>query len=190
MDELLAGVLGAHEAPENVPEPGPSHRDWGTPRSKAVGWYDPAALAGAGAQLSGRAFLQRIVDGRLPPPPIANLIGAELVSVGEGEAEFRCAPDESTYNPIGMVHGGLLCTLLDSAAGCAVHTLLPAGTGYSTIEIKVSFLKALGADEGAVKARGRVLRVGGRVGFAEAHAFNSGGELVGHASSSILLLRG
>ena len=109
-------------------------------RTKSISWHDPAALAVAGAELSGREFLEAIVDGRLPPPPIARLIGAELVSVGEGEALFRCAPDESTYNPIGIVHGGFLCTLLDSAAGCAVHTLLPAGTGYGSIEIKVSFL--------------------------------------------------
>jgi uncharacterized protein (TIGR00369 family) len=175
--------------PEDAAEPGRRRSDWGTPRSKTVVWHDPTALASAGAELSGRAFLQAIVEGRLPPPPIVNLIGAELVSVGEGEAEFRCAPDESTYNPIGMVHGGLLCTLLDSAAGCAVHTLLPAGTGYSTIEIKVSFLRALRVDEGEVTVRGRVLRVGGRVGFAEAHARNPSGELVGHASSSILILR-
>ena len=111
-------------------------------RTKSISWHDPAALARAGAELSGREFLEAIVDRRLPPPPIARLIGAELVSVGDGEAVFRCTPDESTYNPIGMVHGGLLCTLLDSAAGCAVHTRLPAGAGYGTIEIKVSFLNS------------------------------------------------
>src|SRR5687767_6450926 len=119
------------------------HNRWGAPRSKAVTWHDPAIPAAAAAELPGREFLQAIVDGRLPPPPIANLVGARLVSVGDGEALFRCTPDESTFNPIGMVHGGLLCTLLDSAAGCAVHTLLQAGVGYSSIEIKVSFLEAL-----------------------------------------------
>jgi uncharacterized protein (TIGR00369 family) len=90
------------------------------------------------------------------------------VSVDDGEAVFRCAPDESTYNPIGMVHGGLLCTLLDSAAGCAVHTRLPAGTGCGTIEIKVSFLRPLHADAGEIEVHGHALRVGRRVAFAAA----------------------
>jgi len=111
------------------------HDRWGTPRSRTVTWYDPAIPAAAGAELPGRQFLRAIVEGRLPPPPIANLVGARLVSVGDGEALFRCTPDESTYNPIGMVHGGLLCTLLDTAAGCAIHTLLPAGVGFSSIEM-------------------------------------------------------
>ena len=73
-------------------------------------------MAAAATELPGREFLQAIIDGRPPPPPIANLFGAELVAVGDGEALFRCTPDASTDNPIGMVHGGLLCTLLDSAS--------------------------------------------------------------------------
>jgi acyl-coenzyme A thioesterase PaaI-like protein len=109
-------------------------------RSKTVSWHDPVALSAAGARLPGRELLEAIIAGDLPPPPMAALIGVELVSVGEGEAVFRCTPDESTYNAIGIVHGGLLCTLLDTAAGCAVHSLLPAGAGFSSIEIKVSFL--------------------------------------------------
>jgi uncharacterized protein (TIGR00369 family) len=158
-------------------------------RSKTVSWHDPAALAAAGASLSGLEFLQAVSEGRLPGPPIAELMGAELTSVAEGQATFRCTPDESTYNPLGLVHGGVLCTLLDSAAGCAVHTQLPAGTGYSSIEIKVSFLKPLRAGNGAIEVHGQVLRVGRRVAFAEAHARDADGQLVGHATSSIALLR-
>jgi uncharacterized protein (TIGR00369 family) len=162
---------------------------WGDARSKAVTWNDPATLAARAGVLPGRDFLHEIIDGRLPPPPIANLIGARLVSIDDGEAVFRCTPDESAYNPIGMVHGGLLCTLLDSAAGCAVHTRLPAGTGYGTIEIKVSFLEPLRADVGEIEAHGHALRVGGRVAFAEAHARDARGRLVGHATTSIALTR-
>ena len=81
-----------------------------------------------------------------------------LVSVGDGEALFRCTPDERTYNPIRIVHGGFLCTLLDSAAGCAVHTILPAGTRYGTIEIKVRFLTPLHAHGGPIEAGGAVPR--------------------------------
>jgi uncharacterized protein (TIGR00369 family) len=131
---------------------------WGVARTREVTWYDPAIAATAAARLPGREFLQAIADGRLPPPPIASLLGAELVCVGDGEAVFRITPDESTYNPIGMVHGGLLCTMLDSAAGCAVQTLLPAGAGYGTIEIKVSFLRPLHADGGPIEVHGQVLR--------------------------------
>jgi uncharacterized protein (TIGR00369 family) len=161
---------------------------WGAPRTRTVSWHDPLLSAASAERLSGREFLQKIIDGKLPPPPIANLFGARLVSVGEGEALFRCEPDESTYNPIGMVHGGFLCTLLDSAAGCAVHTLLPAGVGYASIEIKVSFLKAVRAGSGEVDVRGHALRVGQRVAFAEAHAL-VGDQLVGHATTSIALVR-
>jgi uncharacterized protein (TIGR00369 family) len=166
-----------------------SANGWGAPRTRAVSWYDPAIPAAAGAELPGRELLQAIIDGRLPPPPIASLVGGELVSVGDGQALFRITPDESTYNPIGMVHGGLLCTMLDSAAGCAVQTLLPAGVGFSSIEIKVSFLKALHAASGPLEIRGRALRVGGRIAFAEAHARNGDGDLVGHATTSIALGR-
>jgi uncharacterized protein (TIGR00369 family) len=161
------------------------HDGWGAPRSKSISWNDPLALAVAGAELSGREFLQAIIDGRLPPPPMATLIGAELVLVGEGEAVFRCTPDESSYNPIGIVHGGLLCTLLDFAAGAAVQTLLNAGAASSSIEIKVSYLKPLRADSGPIEVHGRALRVGGRVAFAEAHARDQNGELVGHATTSL-----
>src|SRR5579862_6808716 len=111
--------------------------DWGQPRTKAVSWYDPAISSRAASTLPGREFLQAIADGRLPRPPFADLVGARLHSVGDGEVVFRCTPDESTYNPGGVVHGGLLCMLLDSACGCSVQSLLPGGVVISSIEIKV-----------------------------------------------------
>lgn len=161
--------------------------DWGEPRTKTVSWYDPATGHAAAAMMSGREFLQAMIDGRVPPPPFAQLIGAELVSVGDGVAVFRCTPDESTYNPLGLVHGGVVCTLLDSAAGCAVHSQLPAGVGFSSIEIKVSFLSP--ANGTALEIEGRSLRVGRQVAFAEAHARTAGGKLVAHATTSIALSR-
>jgi uncharacterized protein (TIGR00369 family) len=169
-----------HEKPSN----------WGEERTKEVRWHDPLPLAACARELPGREFLQAIIDGRLPPPPIASLLGMRLVSVGDGEALFACEPDEAVYNPIGMVHGGWLCTLLDSAAGCAVHSTLPAGVGYSSIELKVSFLKAVQAGTGVIEVKGRVLRVGGRVAFAEAQAQTAGGDLVGHATTSAAILGG
>jgi uncharacterized protein (TIGR00369 family) len=160
-----------------------------TVRSKTITWEDPSVSASAMASMNGRELLQAILDGQLPRPPIADLIGAHLTSIGEGVAVFECTPDESTYNPIGLVHGGLLCTLLDSAAGCAVHTLLPAGVGYSSIEIKVSFMSAVRADSGKLVVEGRALRVGRQIAFAEAHARTATGKLVGHATSSLAVMR-
>lgn len=164
--------------------------DWGEPRSKTVTWYDPAVALTAAAGMAGREFLQAIVEGDLPRPPFAALTGAELVSVGDGVVVFRCAPDESMYNPLGVIHGGMLCTLLDSAAGCAVHTQLPAGVGMSSIEIKVSFLSAVTANGAALEIEGRALRVGRQVAFAESHARTAAGKLVGHATTSLALMRG
>ena len=135
---------------------------WGAPRSKTVSWYDPAISASAGASIPGREHLQAIIDGKLPVPPFAALVGARLDSVAEGEAVFRCTPDESTYNPAGVVHGGLLCMLLDSACGCAVQSLLPAGVAISSIEIKVSFLSPLRSDSGELEIRGRRSASAGR----------------------------
>jgi uncharacterized protein (TIGR00369 family) len=168
--------------------PAATHTDWGPRRTRDLTWYSPATLAAAAADLSGRELLTAISERRLPAPPMAELVGARLVSVGDGEVRFAWTPDESAYNPIGMIHGGLLCTLLDFAAGAAVHTQLPAGVGFSSIEIKVSYLKALRADSGDIDVHGRALQVGRRVAFAEAHARNPAGELVGHATSSIAVI--
>jgi uncharacterized protein (TIGR00369 family) len=158
-------------------------------RTKTITWEDPSTSVAAMASMTGRELLEAIRDGQLPRPPIADLLDMRLVSVGEGVAVFECTPDESAYNPIGLVHGGLLCTLLDSAAGCAVHSLLPAGVGYSSIEIKVSFLAPVRADSGTLEAEGRALRVGRQVAFAEAHARTADGKLVGHATSSLAVMR-
>lgn len=163
--------------------------DWGPARRKTVTWHDPAIALAAAATMPGREFLQAILDGDLPRPPFAALTGAELVSVGDGAVGFRCTPDESTYNPLGVMHGGMLCTLLDSAAGCAVQTQLPAGVGITSIEIKVSFLSAVRADSGTLEIEGRSLRVGRQVAFGEAHARAAGGKLVGHATTSMALTR-
>ena len=160
-----------------------------TARSKTITWEDPSISAAAMASMTGRELLEAIIDGRLPRPPIADLIDARLTSVGDGVVVFECTPDESTYNPIGLVHGGLLCTLLDSAAGCAVHSLLPADVGYSSIEIKVSFLAPVRANSGTIEVEGRALRVGRQVAFAESHARTADGKLVGHATSSLALMR-
>jgi len=162
---------------------------WGSARTKTVTWYDPAIARASAAKLPGREFLQAIIGGHVPRPAFAALTGAELVAVDDGIAVFRFTPDESTLNPLGVVHGGMICTLLDSAAGCAVHTQLPAGVGMSSIEIKVSFLSAVMAGGEPLEVTGQSLRVGRQVAFAEAHARTGEGKLVGHATTSIALMR-
>jgi uncharacterized protein (TIGR00369 family) len=114
----------------------------------------------------------------------------ELVSVAPGEAVFTCVPDDSMLNPLGLVHGGTLCTLLDSAMGVSVQTEVPITVGYATIELKVSYLKPLPYDGGVIEVRGRVLQRGRRIAFAEAHAFAPGGALVGHATSTLAAVGG
>lgn len=162
---------------------------WGESRSKQVTWNDPHITGEIARRVSGRELLQAMIDGHIAPPPMAQLLGFTLAHIGDGEAIFRSTPDSSVYNPLGTVHGGWLCTLLDSAAGCAVHTLLPAGVGYTTVEIKVSFLEAVHAGSGRIEVTGRALKVGRRIAFAEAHARDERSHLVGHATSSLAVFR-
>jgi uncharacterized protein (TIGR00369 family) len=156
-------------------------------RERTVSWQDPMETAMAGRGREGLPFLRSMVDGEVPPPPIANLLGMRLVSVSPGEAVFALTPDESMYNPIGVVHGGIVCTLLDSALGCALHTTLPAGKGYTSVEIKVSYLKAVRHTSGLLTATGRVVRAGSRVGFTEGEVVDASGALVATATSTLLV---
>jgi uncharacterized protein (TIGR00369 family) len=105
----------------------------------------------------------------------------------EGLVEFGCTLDESVYNPIGVVHGGLVCTLLDTVAGCAVHTTLPKGMAYTSIELKVNYLRAVHASSGPLTAIGRVVKPGRRVAFAEGEILDAQGRTVATASSSLLV---
>ena len=121
-----------------TPEPQP---EWGPARSRAVQWWDPSRTAAQATGRTGLEFMQALADGKIPPPPIAMLLGMWPTRVERGLAQFECVPDESAYNPIGVVHGGLVCTLADSVAGCAVHTTLDAGIGYTSIDITVNYLR-------------------------------------------------
>src|SRR5437762_14105463 len=127
--------------------------------------------------MAGAAFLRAIAERKLPPPPIANLMGFDIGEVGAGRVIFGVGPQEYHYNPIGMVHGGLAATLLDSAMGCAVHSLLPEGRAYTTLELKVNFIRALRHDTGVVKAMGKVIHLGGKVATAEGRVLVAEGKL-------------
>ncbi|KQH80541.1 aromatic compound degradation protein PaaI [Mycobacterium gordonae] len=152
-----------------------------------VRWRDPALGLTVLPELSGIEFMKKMADGELPAAPIASHFGMDLIEVGPGTVTFRCVPDESHYNPIGAVHGGLVCTLLDSALGCATHTTLPAGSGYTSIEIKVNYLRSVSAVSGALTCTGRVVKPGRRVAFAEGEVLDGQGKLVATASGSLLI---
>ncbi len=167
------------------PEPAPAH--WGPARSKAISWHDPLTTAKALLDLSGLQALAALRDGLVAPPPIMSHFEMAIVGLSEGGVEFSCLPDESAYNPIGMVHGGLACTLLDTVIGCAVHSTLPARTGYTSIELKVSYLRPVHSGT-RLRARGWVTKPGRRVAFAEGAITDPDGRTVATASGSCLIM--
>jgi uncharacterized protein (TIGR00369 family) len=158
-----------------------------TARRRVVHWDDPAASAEAAGRLAGLPFLEAIRDGRLPAPPVSRLVGFTLTEVDAGRAVFECEPSESHFNPIGTVHGGVISTLLDSALSCAVHATLPEGTGYTTAELKVNFVRPVLAVTGRLRAEGRIIHVGSRLATAEARLTDAAGKLYAHAVGTCLV---
>ena len=150
--------------------------------------HDPVEAARDLAQLDGLTALRAMIAGELPPPPIATLLGFDLVEVDEGRAVFAAHPGPEHYNPIGMVHGGLVCTLLDTVTGCAVQTTLPAGTGYAHIDLQVSYLRPVHGHTGTLSARGWVTKPGRRVAFAQGEVVDPAGKLLATATASLAVL--
>jgi uncharacterized protein (TIGR00369 family) len=137
--------------------------------------------------LSGLEFLEAIAAGRLPAAPISAVLGFRLVEVAHGRTVFEGQPQPAFYNPIGSVHGGWALTLLDSCTACAVQTTLAAGQGYTSIETKVNFTRPLTADLGALRAEGRVISVGRRIGTAEGRLTGDDGRVYAHGTSTCLI---
>ena len=158
--------------------------EWGPERSRTVTWHEPGPTTAKGLTMAGIDYMRAVADGDLPQPPIAGLMRLELVEVEPGRAVFTCVPDESAYNPIGAIHGGLICTLLDSVTGC---TTLPQGKGYTSVEIKVNYLKAVRLSSGLLTATGTVVKAGLRVGFAEGVVTDASGAVVATATSTLLI---
>lgn len=148
-------------------------------RSRTLVWQDPVPTAAAGATMSGLEYMEAIVAGELPPPPIAVTMRMAPVELAEGRVVFEGRPGEEHYNPIGLVHGGYASTLLDSALGCAVHTTLPAGVAYTSLGLEVKFLRPITRDTGAVRCLGEVVHRGRRQATAE-------GRLVAAESGKVL----
>jgi uncharacterized protein (TIGR00369 family) len=164
----------------------------GVAHSRLVTWHDPITTQSSSASMSGLAYWRAVADGHLPPPPIAELLRMHPVEAEDGRATFTCTPDASMYNPLGVVHGGAVCTLLDTATACALHTTLPEGVSYTSVEIKVNYLKAVTVDSGTLTAVGTVVKAGSRIGFAEGSVTDASGKLVATATSTLLIfdLRG
>jgi len=159
-------------------------------RSLSVSWSDPRILADAARSMSGIEFLHSICDGRLPAPPIAQLLGMRLAEVERGHAVFEVTPAEHHYNPIGVVHGGLAMTLLDSAMACSVQTQIPAGSGYTTLEVKVNLVRPITMQTGKLRAIGKVLHGGNRIATAEGRLEDASGKLYAHGTTTCIVLNG
>jgi uncharacterized protein (TIGR00369 family) len=166
------------ESVESVPSP---------VRRREVTWEDPLVGAALARDLSGLDYLLGIAEGRIPPPPIAALLGMSIVRVEPGQVTFGLDVGEHLYNPIGSVHGGVFCTLLDSAMGCAVHASLDRGQAYTTLELKVNIVKALTLSTPSVTATGQVISGGRRVVTASGQITGPDGTLYAHATTTCLV---
>ena len=157
-------------------------------RTLEVRWEDPVQLANTARTMAGIDFLRAMRDGKVPHPPICAVLDYRLVEVEPGHAVFEISPGEQHYNPIGVVHGGIAMTLLDSAMGCAVQTQMPAGGGYTTLEAKTNLVRPISSETGRLRAIGKVVHVGKRVATAEARLEDPSGKLFAHATSTCIVL--
>ncbi|QBD79241.1 PaaI family thioesterase [Ktedonosporobacter rubrisoli] len=158
-------------------------------RTRTITWQDPLPVLQQGRELSGLQYMQAVKSGQLPPPPMMELMGVWISEVNEERIVFAVEPAEYHYNPLGVVHGGLAATLLDSAMGCAVHVALPANVSYTTLELKVNLVRALTRSTGVVYGEGKVLHLGGRIATAEGRVFDANGKLYAHGTTTCLIMR-
>ena len=158
-----------------------------TKRTRTYAWDDPLELLSRAGELSGIQALQLIAAGELPPPPFAQTLGFGRIEVEKGRATFEIEPAEFHYNPIGVVHGGLALALLDSAMGCAVHSTLAAGVAYTTLEVKVNFVRPLTSSTGRVRCIATVVHGGRTVATAEGRLVDAEGKLYAHGTSTLLI---
>jgi len=160
-----------------------------TSRTRTITWEDPDAALVRASELSGLEQMQAIMDGTLPPPPIAVMMGFHPVEVAEGRAVFAAQPAECHYNPIGVVHGGFAATMLDTATGCAVQTLLPKGVAYTTLALNTNFVRPITRDTGRVLCEADVVHRGGTIATADGRLVaESSGKLLAHATSTCLIV--
>ena len=170
-----------------------------SPQDNAASWREQeAAMRGRWGEpgvvpleslrtMSGMEVFQAIGEGRLPTPPIGRLIDFIAIEFEPGRMVFQGTPREDHYNPLGSVHGGYAATLLDSCVGCAIHTMLPAGRGYTTLELKINYIRGMTAQTGPVRAEGKTISVGKQVAVAEGRLTDSAGRLLAYATTTCLI---
>jgi uncharacterized protein (TIGR00369 family) len=158
-------------------------------RSRTYEWEDPVPLASQASQLSGMEFLEKITNAELPLPPLIHTLDFKVSTILPGRAEFTFQPQEFHYNPLGSVHGGVITAILDSALGCTLHSVLPAGTGYTTVDIKVNFLKSISIKTGLMRAVGAIINQGNRTALLEARLTDENGKLYAYATSTCMILK-
>jgi uncharacterized protein (TIGR00369 family) len=167
----------------------PGERQPGQSRQRSYSWQDPAGSAAAARTMAGIDFFRALADGTFPVPPIAATLDFTMVAVDPGRVVFEFTPAEFHYNPIGSVHGGVYATMCDSACGCAVHSMLPAGAYYTSQDLNVKFLRPVTVATGPLQCEGTVIHLGSRTALAEARLSDGQGKLYAHATSNCLIFR-
>lgn len=160
-----------------------------TKRERTHGWADPKALAEKAKSMSGFDFLNGILNGETPQAPVAETLDFHPLSLEPGKVVFEYEPREYHYNPIGTVHGGVISTILDTAMGCALQSRLSHGVAYTTLELKVNFLKAVTSERGKLKAEGRIIHLGRTTALVEADLKDDNGTLYAHGVSTCMIFK-
>lgn len=160
----------------------------GLSRSRNHVWEEPTELARSLLPLSGAEFLEAWSNGEVTPP-IAATLGFTLSSFADGHVEIGCTPNEFHYSPYGTVHGGLAATLLDTATGCAIQTRLPAGTGYATLNLAVSYVRPIRIETGSLRCIGEVVSVGRTVAVSEATIIDASERVLARATATCLVIK-
>jgi uncharacterized protein (TIGR00369 family) len=159
-----------------------------TLRTRTITWQNPAPITDAAKTMSGEQRLRAVISGKLPVPPMAALVGIALITAESGVAVFESHPAEYHYNLGGVAHGGFACTIMDSALGCAVTSLLPAGKSCATTDLHVRFVRPITIESGRVRCEARVLHLGRTIATAEARLTDAGGKLCAHATTACAIL--
>lgn len=158
-------------------------------RTRTYSWEDPAIGATAAKTMAGIDYLKAMAAGILPLPALLHTLGLEVGEIEQGVVSFRFQPAEFHYNPLGTVHGGVITSVLDSAMGCTLQSVLEAGAGYTTLEIKVNFLKAVRVATGTLRASGKIIHVGKSTALLEAQLTDAAGAVYAHSVSTCMILR-
>jgi uncharacterized protein (TIGR00369 family) len=157
--------------------------------SRTFHWEDIAKGIEAATAISGLAYLNAMHAGALPLSPLVKTLDFKVDHIEKGKVVFSFLPQEFHYNPLGSVHGGVISALLDSAMGCTLHSVLEAGSGYTTLELKTNFLKAITIKAGLLKATGKILHIGTRTALLEAEITNDAGKIYAHGTSTCMILK-